>query len=71
VRAVQSTSVHLSTAPLTLITPRPLAAGAFGGPQVDTAKIEAFFDGYKDEGGESVRRGDVNPRPAAFCARQR
>jgi hypothetical protein len=32
------------------------------------AKIEAFFDGYKDEGGESVRRGGGNQRLAAFCA---
>jgi hypothetical protein len=30
------------------------AAGAFGGPKVDTAKIEAFFDAYKDESGELV-----------------
>ena len=33
------------------------AAGAFGGPKVDTAKIEAFFDAYKDESGELVTGG--------------
>ena len=31
------------------------AAGAFGGPQVDTAKIEAFFDAYKEADGDAVR----------------
>ena len=31
------------------------AAGAFGGPQVDTAKIEAFFDAYKEADGDVVR----------------
>ena len=35
------------------------AAGAFGGPQVDTAKIEAFFGAYKDEGADVVRRSGV------------
>ena len=34
---------------------RMRAAGAFGGPQVDTAKIEAFFDAYKEADGDVVR----------------
>ena len=34
---------------------RGWAAGAFGGgPKVDTAKIEEFFEAYKEEGGDAV-----------------
>ena len=43
-----------------------VAAGAFGGPKVDTAKIEAFFEIYKDPEGEGVSIAHQVVPPASF-----